>query len=149
MRIAALYLVALSSLSAAAAPAPASNPAGLSVSAAWVRANAPGSDVAAAYFDLRNAGRRPATLTGISTPGAGHASVHITVIANGISSMREQGVVQLLAGETVKFQPGGMHVMLSAVKGQLHPGGTLPLTLDFADGTRVRINAAIKPLAGP
>jgi hypothetical protein len=149
MRIPAIYVVASALLAAIVAPAVSATHSGLSVSGAWVRANAPGGDVAAAYFELRNASRQPATLTAISSDSAAHASVQATVIAKGISSMREMSSVELLAGETVRFQPGGMQVVLSGVQGQLRPGAPLRLTLSFADGTQLRVSATIKSLAGP
>lgn len=141
----------LASPTALASPAALASPSvapKLSVSRAWVRANVPGTEVAAAYFNLRNPGPQVATLIGISTASAASASVHATVIARGVSSMRELEQVKLLPGETVEFEPGGMHVMLMGVKGALRPGTAIELKLRFADGTVLRVVAPILPING-
>lgn len=152
--VAALLLSALLSAAAfaragAAATQVHRQPASVSVTNAWVRANVPGMNVTAAYFDLHNAGKEPATLTGISTSAAASASMHATVIARGISSMRALEIVRLLPGETVKIEPGGMHVMLMGLSSELAAGGRFPLTLSFSDGTQLRVDALIKALATP
>jgi periplasmic copper chaperone A len=132
-------------LAAAAAPLPAT----IAISQAWIRANAPGLDVAAAYFNVRNSGKQPVVLSGISTPVAASATMHMTVISKGISSMRELDGLTIAAGETVKFEPGGMHVMLMGLKAPLQPGRSAALQFRFGNGAVLQIVARIKPLAGP
>lgn len=149
MRIPEIYIAALALLCAAVPPATAAAQAAVTATDAWIRASAPGVDVADAYFELHNTRRRPVTLTEVRAAGAASASVHTTVIANGVASMRRLAQVELLAGETVKFQPGGMHVLLTGVKGPLQAGASMLLTLGFADGSQLRVRATIKPLAKP
>jgi copper(I)-binding protein len=39
-------------------------------------------------------------------------SLHHSSTENGISSMQEQGIVQLEAGASLSLEPGGLHLML-------------------------------------
>ena len=47
-------------------------------------------------------------------------------------SMRHISAVVLPAGETVTFEPGGLHVMLVDLAGPLESGSSFDLTLTFA-----------------
>jgi copper(I)-binding protein len=51
--------------------------------------------------------------------------------------------VTVKKGETITFQPGGLHVMLIGLKAPLNDGDTLPLTLRFASGEDVATTAAV------
>ena len=128
-------------------------PATVVVSDAWIRANAPGLDVAAAYFNIRNTGRQPVVLAGISTPAAAGATMHMTILRKGISSMREVASLTIAPGETVKFEPGGMHVMLMGLTGALQPGRGATLRFVLSTGATLQQTAPIKsvaePVAGP
>ena len=48
--------------------------------------------------------------------------------------------VKLLAGETVKFAPGGNHLMIFGLKA-MKPGATVPLDFRFEGGRVVRVTA--------
>jgi periplasmic copper chaperone A len=111
---------------------------------AWVR-QVPGSDVAAAYLTLRNTGATPVSVTGIESPLAGSAMIHETKVEGGMSRMRPQSTLVVPPGQTVKLAPGGMHIMLMDVR-PLTVGQSVPLVLKLADGTRVRVDAQVRPL---
>jgi copper(I)-binding protein len=123
-------------------------PATVVISEPWIRANAPGLDVAAAYFNIRNSGKQAIVLSAVGTPAAASATMHMTVIAKGVSSMRELASVRIDAGETVKFEPGGMHVMLLGLRHPLQPGRSAALRFTLSSGASLQLNATIKPLAG-
>ena len=146
----ATFLVglALAGNSAARAGTPPVAPVPVSVSDAWVRANAPGLDVTAAYLKIRNSSRRSVQLVGISTPAAAMASMHITVIERGVSSMREVPMVKIAAGEVVQFEPGGMHVMLMGLVKPLRPGTRIRLRLELASGAHLDLDVPVRTLAG-
>ena len=82
--IAALLAVSLVTLGGAVAHAQAG---ALSAQEAWIRA-VPGSDVAAAYLTLHNAGTQPVVVVGVRSPAAGMAMIHETALVNGKSTMR-------------------------------------------------------------
>jgi periplasmic copper chaperone A len=119
----------------------------LMVQDAWVRAT-PGTDVAAAYLTLRNAGDRPVTVIGVESPIAAHAMIHETTTQGGQSRMRPYGRLIVAPGSAVKFEPGGLHVMLHGLKQTLTVGQSVPLVVRLAGGTSLQVTAAVRPLSG-
>lgn len=118
---------------------------GLVAQDAWVRAT-PGVDVAAAYLTLRNVSQSPVTVTGVESPIAGHAMIHETQVQSGQSRMRPHEQLVVAPGATVKFEPGGLHVMLHDLKQPLKVGQSVPLVLTLAGGGTVQVTAAVRPL---
>jgi len=47
---------------------------------------------------------------------------------------------------TVKFEPGGLHVMLHDLK-QPFTGQTVPLVITLADGGTLQVTAVVRPLS--
>ena len=68
------------------------------------------------------------------------AMIHETTVKGGISRMRPQGTLIIAPGQTVKFEPGGLHVMLHGLSMPLAPGASVPLVLRLkSDGTSVHV----------
>jgi len=122
----------------------ASRPA-LSAQDAWVRAT-PGADVAAAYLTLHNGGTQPVVVNGISSPAAGAAMIHESTLVNGQSTMRAHEPLQIGAGETVRFAPGGLHIMLHMLKRPLAAGDEVPLVLRLEGGGSLTVTARVRAL---
>jgi copper(I)-binding protein len=49
-------------------------------------------------------------------------------------------------GQSVAFEPGGLHVMLSGMKKSLLIGQTVPLIFLLANGGQVNVAAVVRPL---
>jgi copper(I)-binding protein len=113
---------------------------------AWTR-QVPGSDVAAAYLTLRNPTTRPVTIVSIESPLAEHAMIHETKTVGGQSQMRPHEQLVIAPGQTVKFEPGGLHVMLMGLRQPVPVGKSFPLVLLLADGTKVQVAAVVRPLS--
>jgi copper(I)-binding protein len=115
---------------------------------AWTR-QVPGSDVAAAYLTLRNPTTKPITIVAIESPVAGHAMIHETRTEGGQSQMRPHEQLVIAPGQTVKFEPGGLHVMLHGLTHPVAVGQSVPLVLLLADGSKVQVAAVVRPLNAP
>ena len=122
----------------AAAPA-------LSAQDAWVRVT-PGSDVAAAYLTLHNAGSAPVVVLGVRSPNAAEAMIHETTLVNGQSTMRPHERLRVAGGATVHLAPGGLHIMLHMLKHPLLPGDTVRLVLLLEGGGTLEVTARVRPL---
>jgi periplasmic copper chaperone A len=118
---------------------------GLVVQDAWAR-QVPGSDVAAVYLSLRNPTAKPITVVGIESSVAEHAMIHETRTEGGQSRMRPHEQLVVAPGETVKFAPGGLHVMLHGMKQPVGVGQSLQLVLLLADGSKIPVSAVMRPL---
>jgi copper(I)-binding protein len=82
---------------------------------------------------MRITAREPMQLVGVSTPAAGTSEVHEMKMEGDIMRMRPVAKVELPAGQTVEFKPGGYHLMLMDLKQPLKPGTMVPLTLVLRD----------------
>ena len=142
MRAPALPVACLVLLAAAAS---AATPPALTAQDAWIRAT-PGVDVAAAYLTLRNTGSQPVVVTGVRSPAAASAMIHETTLINGESTMRPRESLRIAPGETVRFAPGGLHIMLHGLKRPLAVGEEVPVTVLFEGGGSVTALARVRPL---
>lgn len=133
--------LAASALCACQPAQPAATP---HVEDAWARSTAPGQSMAAIYMTVTNEGETPVRLVAVSSDVAGKASMHQTLVENGIARMHpiDKGLA-IEPGDYATFQPNGDHVMLEGLKRQLTPGETITLTLRFADGASVEAPVAI------
>ena len=64
--------------------------------------------------------------------------------ADGTVSMVEQERVDVASGESVHFQPGGLHVMLMGLKTPLSAGDTFPLKLEFDNAPDLTIEVTVQ-----
>jgi len=128
-------------------PAPGlAQPPALSAQDAWIRAT-PGSDVAAAYLTLHNGGTQPVVVSGVRSVDAAAAMIHQTTIVNGQSSMRPHEPLRIAPGETVRFAPGGLHIMLHGLKRPLAAGDEVPLVLLLEGAGNLTVMARVRALA--
>lgn len=112
--------------------APEAKP-GLSVSDARLALPVMRANPGAAYFSLTNAGDKPATLASVAITGAGKTEMHETKGG----SMAPVASVAVAPGQTVKFEPGGLHVMAFDLSQDFQPGFSTEMTLIFADGDKL------------
>ncbi len=103
----------------------------LAVVNAWSRSTPPVAKVGVVYFTLRNDTKKSDRLLKLSTPVATKVEVHRTEELDGIARMREVAVLHVDAGQTLEFQPGGLHVMLMGLRKPLVAGTTYELELLF------------------
>ena len=115
---------------------------------AWARASIGTSRPGAAYMEVHNAGDEPVTLTGLRTDLAMLPEVHRTATdEQGVSSMSPAGQIVIAPGETVAFEPGGLHAMLMQLQRPMEEGETFPLTLTFSDGGETMVEVPILGIA--
>lgn len=103
----------------------------LAVTDAWSRSTPPGVTVGVAYLTLKNDSGKSDRLLKISSPVAARVQVHRTEVLDGIARMREVAVLHVAPGETVKFEPNGMHLMLMGLRKPLVEGRSFELNLVF------------------
>jgi copper(I)-binding protein len=108
---------------------------GIALSQAWARPTIGYGRITAAYVTDAD------KLRGASSPKAKRVEIHETAMTDqGVMKMRpvEDGLA-LPAGETVTLKPGGKHIMVMGLDGELAKGATLPLTLDFEVAGEVEV----------
>ena len=65
-----------------------------------------------------------------------------------MSSMQHVAEVDVPAGGTIKFAPGGYHLMCMDAKPVITPGGAVQVTLTFNDGSNLTVKFAVRNAAG-
>jgi len=118
----------------------------LSVSNAWARATPSGSSVGGAYFTIVNRGKQADTLLAVSSPAAAMVGLHRTTVENGMSRMRSAGQIVIAPGQTVKAEPGGLHVMLMGLKYPLVAGKQVQLVLTFQQAGAITVQVDVQPI---
>jgi copper(I)-binding protein len=125
-----------------AAPAIAA-PASVMVSDCWIRA-LPGDLPSGGYFSVMNMSDKPINLVGVQTDAFGMAMLHQTQSNGSTSSMIMVEKAAVPANGTLKFAPGGYHLMLEKPKHALKIGTSIPMTFKFDDGEKVTSDCAVK-----
>ncbi len=116
------------------------------VTDAWVRLPAVPGRPAAGYFTLK--ATTPARLTGVTSPAA-RVELHSMAMAGGVMHMAAMPSVAVAAGQTIRFAPGGDHLMLFDLPAGVAPGSPLVLTFTFAGGASQTVAAAVVPAGAP
>lgn len=133
----------LISLTAAAAHPQAIQADDLTISTAWAHATPGGATTGAVYFTMENGGTQLDTLLRASSPVAGDVVFHRTTEHDGAVHMEQLWTIDLVAGRTVKFEPGARHVMLKDLTGPLVAGTAVPITLQFQHAGAVTLQVQI------
>jgi hypothetical protein len=97
----------------------------------------------AVYFNITYDGDETAVLRAASVQGAKSAMIHETFETDGEMSMGDALPTNLKKGDTVKFEPGGKHVMAMDLDDALAPGATTEVTLTFLGGDKMTFPATI------
>lgn len=120
-----------------------------SVQDAWIRGTVAQQKATGMFARITSAAG--GKLVAASSPVAGVVEIHEMVMDNNVMKMREvPGGLPLSAGKTVDLKPGGYHVMLMDLKGQVKDGEVVPVSLVFEgkDGKKqtVEVKAPARPL---
>lgn len=74
----------------------------------------------------------------------GGAGTETTMPGGGMMTMRQIDRIEIPAGETVKLEPGGYHVMVMDLQRPLVPGDTVEVTLTFEKAGEVVVTAEVR-----
>ena len=137
--------VLLTALSLTAARAEEVKAGDLVISQAWSRATPSGAKVAGGYLTIENKGSASDRLIGGAGDIAGKVEVHEMAVNNGVMTMRplDNGLT-IEPGKTVKLAPGGYHLMMFDLKGQLKQGDKVPVTLEFEKAGKVTLSLEVQ-----
>jgi periplasmic copper chaperone A len=95
---------------------------------------------------ITNEGDGDDRLVGAETPAALDVEVHLSEIEDGRATMALLEEVELPAGETVRFRPGALHLMLVVPDDSVVVGGTFELTLRFDRSDEVTVPVEVVDL---
>ena len=106
---------------------------GLAIEQAEFRPPLGATGIGVGYFTIRSG--KDDGIVSVSSPAADSIEIHASVTEGGNVSMRRLKRVDLPAGKTVKFESGGMHLMVFSprVSGE---GLTFPITIELQSGAK-------------
>jgi copper(I)-binding protein len=114
---------------------------------AWARATPRGAKVGGGYVTIENNGTTADRLVGGSSPAAGKVEVHEMAMDNDVMKMRPvKDGLPIPAGQTVKLEPGGYHIMLMELKAPLKKGDKIPMTLKFEKAGDVKVTLDVQDI---
>lgn len=124
-----------------------SEPPPLYVDGGFVRLNANPNAPSAAYFTIHGGGEA-VVLRDVTTEEAVRLELHESMTQDGMASMKKVETVDVPAKSTIKFEPGGKHVMLWNVNQQAMTDGKMSFTFIFSNGDRILVDAAVQRADG-
>ena len=114
----------------------------LHVTDAYVRFSPVPSNPSAAYFNVHG-GPQDVSLIGVSTEVAIRSEMHESMGDGSMMSMKPVMNVDVPAGSTVKFEPGGKHVMMWNINPGIKPPKQIVMTFAFSNGERIQTDAPL------
>ena len=121
----------------------AADDAQLELESFWVRAMPPTQQMTAGYGTVTNTGSTAVTITGISADFAPMAEMHETVSEGDSVRMVAMQAPQLAPGASLRFVPGGAHVMLMGIEQMPAANSQVEICLLLDDGTESCTNAPV------
>lgn len=118
----------------------------VNVTDAWARVTPPEAKTSAIYMTIESEEGDALTGASVATDLAGMTQIHETVGGEGHGEMKMQEVdrVEIPAGETVKLEPGGYHVMLMELAKPIAAGDRIPVTLTFEQAGETTVDAVAR-----
>jgi len=121
-----------------------SEQSGINIEGSWAR---PGSEgrMSAAYFLISNFDDEEDILLSADSDVARNVEVHESYDSgDGMIGMREVNDLEIPGQSTVRFEQGGLHIMLIQLTRQLQDGDTFELTLEFQNHGEVTIDVPVR-----
>lgn len=109
----------------------------------YVRLAPPGAQATAAFMVLRNEADKDTALVKVENPLSKLTELHNHINDGGVMKMRPVKSIEIKAKGEAALKPGGYHVMMIELKAPMKEGDTVPLTLQFADGSTKKVDAKI------
>lgn len=114
---------------------------------AWSPETIPGRSNGVVYLDIQNSSDEIIQLISLSTDIARKASLHESLLVDGMMKMQSVPSLTIPPGERVSLKPGGLHVMLMGLKKPLAVGDSHRLVLNFSKNRSHEVEVAVSPIS--
>ena len=116
----------------------------LVVEDAWIPEAPPVAMMNAGYLRIKNLGKQPVVIVAAQSDAYGDVEIHKSVIKDGMSRMIKQDQISIEPGQEIKFERGGLHLMLMEPKHALKVGDKPKMALITKDKQTVTFTATVK-----
>lgn len=121
----------------------------VSVSDPYARAVPPGQPNSAVFMTLNNASTEPRALVEARSPAAKTVELHTHRALDGMMKMVRIDRIEIPAKGHAELKPGGLHVMLIGLNGDLKAGDEVKVELKFDDGSEEQVVAPVRNIQPP
>ena len=104
---------------------------------AWIRSAPPGAQTLAGYLIIKNTCKTSIKIVDVESRDFVTPMIHRSVLENGVSKMRDPGLLEIKPGASLKFEAGGLHIMLMQPRRIFKEGDKAGVRLVLADGRKV------------
>ena len=109
----------------------------------WLRPSAE-KMATALYFTIENNGDLPDTLYSVESDISDKIEIHETYSSGDLLGMREIGLIVIKAGEEVKLEPGGKHIMVMKLKRDIMINDEINFTFYFRKAGLIEVLAVAR-----
>lgn len=120
----------------------------VAVENAWVRMPPPVADTAAGYLVLKNSGEQSVAVVSVECDAAAEPEFHSMQTHDGMVHMQKMERVEVPAGGSIEFAPGGDHLMMKGLTKELKAGEHVTLRIAFSNGESVTVQAQVIDMRG-
>jgi len=114
------------------------------VSGAWARPTVAGQGAGGGFLAITG-GAAADRLVGASADVCKVVELHEMKMDGNTMRMRAIDAIDIPAGQTVKLEPGGLHLMFMELKAPLANGSSFPLKLRFEKAGEVTVQVKVQP----
>lgn len=100
-------------------------------------------DRGAVFFVVKNGGDEDDAIVGASTDAADTVELHETVTEGASTKMQQVEQIDVAAGEETALEPGGLHVMMMDLTGELALGDTFEVEIEFQNAGKVTFDVEV------
>ena len=111
---------------------------------AWIPEAPPVAMMHAGYLRIKNNSQQPVVIVGAQSDAYADVEIHKSVTKDGMSRMFKQDEITIAPGQEVKFERGGLHVMLMHPKHPKKIGDQVKMELITKDQQSVPFTAIVK-----
>jgi periplasmic copper chaperone A len=115
----------------------------LVISEAQVRLLPPGVPNTSAYFEIENTGEQAVILVSAGSDIAHSVEIHEHIMTAEIMKMVHLSELVIPAKKTIKFMPGGLHLMIFDLVKPLNEGQSVKLYLQTQTGEKIDFEAIV------
>ncbi|MDG2089657.1 MAG: copper chaperone PCu(A)C [Gammaproteobacteria bacterium] len=103
----------------------------------------PSASNIAVYITISNVGNHGVNLESVTSIDAESAMIHRSTLGNGMMTMQHLSELYIPSQETVRLEPGGMHIMLTDLRRSFRAGEQIRMNLNFSNGLVLRVDVPI------
>ncbi len=113
----------------------------------WTRATVPGAKTGVGYLVLTNKGSEEASLMVLTSTVSDKVQIYrSSVDSQGVSRMWPVGFLKIPPGESVRFDPNGLHLMFNDIKAPFAVGRKVPVRMIFEHEPEFIVDLEVRPL---